>query len=148
MHGPENDNGCEFAGQAIQVLAAVAAVAIEYLPTSQSVQLLFPLILYLPDEQAAHGPPSGPENPALQMQLVNAEDALGDPLFSGQSKHALLVLAPTDVEYVFTPQSMQVLDAVAFSECLPATQSMHVALPSKSLYFPLAHAVHTPSFVP
>ena len=148
MHGPEDDNGCEFAGQTTQVLAAVAAVAIEYFPGSQSVQLLFPLILYFPAAQAAHGPPTGPEKPALQIQLVNAGAPLRDPESSGQGKHSLLVLAPTDVEYVFTRQSMQVLDAVAFSECLPATQSMHGALPSKSLYFPLAHAVHTPSFVP
>jgi hypothetical protein len=98
MHGPEDDNGCEFAGQTTQVLAAVAAVAIEYFPGSQSVQLLFPLSLYLPDEQAKHGPPAGPEKPALQIQLVNAEDPLGDPVFSGQSKHALLSPALTDVE--------------------------------------------------
>jgi hypothetical protein len=146
MHGPEDDNGCEFAGQATQVLDVVAAVAIEYLPGSQSVQLLFPLILYLPDAQAKHGPPSGPKNPALQMQLVNAEDALGDPLFSGQSKHALLSPAPSNVEYVLTLQFTQVLDAVTFSECVPATQLMHVALSPYSLYFPLAHAVHTPPF--
>jgi hypothetical protein len=144
MHGPEDDNGCEFAGQTTQVLDVVAAVAIEYLPGSQSAQLLFPLILYLPDAQAKHGPPSGPENPALQTQLVNAEDALGDPLFSGQSKHALLSPALSNDEYVLTLQFTQVLDAVTFSEYVPATQLMHVALSPYSLYFPLAHAVHTP----
>ena len=124
------------------MLAAVAAVAIEYLPASQSVQLLFPLILYLPDEQAKHGPPSGPENPALQIQLVNAAAPLRDSVSFGQGKHLLLVLAPTDVEYVFSPQLTHAALLVAFVTALhvPARQSMH---PDPAVeYLPAAHTPH------
>jgi hypothetical protein len=36
-HGPEGDDGCEFAGQATH---ALAPVAVEYLPASQATQAL------------------------------------------------------------------------------------------------------------
>jgi len=127
LHGPDDDNGCESSGQATHVLAAVAAIAKEYLPVSHSVQFLLPVLLYFPASQATHGPPSGPRKPDLQMQLVNAGDPLGDSLFAGQGEHMLLILALTDVEYVFALQSMHILDAVAFSEYLPATQPMHAS---------------------
>jgi hypothetical protein len=39
-HGPEGDDGCEFAGQATHTLAVVAPVTVEYLPASQATQAL------------------------------------------------------------------------------------------------------------
>jgi hypothetical protein len=40
--------------------------------------------LYVPATHALHAPPSGPENPALQTQLVTAGEAVGDSEFAGQ----------------------------------------------------------------
>jgi len=40
--------------------------------------------LYAPYPQAWHAPPSGPEKPASQRQLVRAELAAGEKAFAGQ----------------------------------------------------------------
>jgi hypothetical protein len=51
----------------------------EYLPASQSVHALVPMVcLYLPKTHAVHDPPSGPENPALHLQLVITVDPATD----------------------------------------------------------------------
>jgi hypothetical protein len=63
----------ELAGHARHVVAFVAPVAVEYVPAAQSVHAALPIaVLYFPDTQAAHGPPSGPVNPALQPADTHA----------------------------------------------------------------------------
>jgi hypothetical protein len=61
----------EFDGQALHVELFAVPTAAEYVPTPQSVQVAAPVnVLYFPATHAVHGPPSGPENPALQVQAV------------------------------------------------------------------------------
>ena len=63
----------ELAGHARHVVAFVAPVAVEYVPVKQSVHAALPaLVLYFPATQAAHGPPSGPVDPALQPADTHA----------------------------------------------------------------------------
>ena len=58
----------EFDGQALHV---EDPTAVEYVPAAQTLQTAEPVdALYLPASHAVHVPPSGPENPALQVQLV------------------------------------------------------------------------------
>ena len=65
----------------------------------QSMHAALPLAaLYLPAAQAEHVAPSGPVKPGLQMQLLSDEDPGRDCEFTGQGKHVLIALAPTDVE--------------------------------------------------
>ena len=64
------------------------------------------------------------------MQLVKAALPAGEVELDGQVMHVELPEAPTAVEYVPSPQSVQ------------------VAVPVKVLYFPATHAVHGPSFGP
>jgi hypothetical protein len=66
-------------------------------------QVEFPLkSLYFPATHAAHGPPSGPVNPMVQMQLVGVATLGGEPpgawphVFDGQARHVVLPA----VEYV------------------------------------------------
>jgi hypothetical protein len=74
----------------------------------------------------AHGPPFGPVDPVLQVQLVKAALPAVELEFDGQALHVELVEAPTAAEYV------------------PAPQSVQVAVPVNVLYFPATHAVHGP----
>ena len=61
----------EFDGQALHVELAEDPIAVEYVPAAQSLQTAEPVdALYLPASHAVHVPPSGPENPALQVQFV------------------------------------------------------------------------------
>jgi hypothetical protein len=63
----------ELAGHARHVVAFVAPAAVEYVPAAQSVHAALPIaVLYFPGTQAAHGPPSGPVNPALQPTDTHA----------------------------------------------------------------------------
>ncbi len=78
-----------------------------------SVQAADPVgVLYFPATHAAHGPPSGPVDPVLQVQLVKAALPAGELEFDGQAMHVELAAAPTAVEYVPTPQSVQVFGQV------------------------------------
>ena len=43
--------------------------------------------LYVPASQAPHGPPSGPEEPALQVQAVATRLPKGELEFEGQVSH-------------------------------------------------------------
>ena len=99
------------AGQETHVVAFVAPVAVEYVPVPQSVHAALPLtILYLPATHAAHGPPSGPLNPARQATETHAftlEPPLGDVVPAGHAVHAL---APDTAEYV---PALQFAHAVA-----------------------------------
>jgi len=64
--------------------------------------------------------------PALHVQLLAAELALGELELAGHARHAVAFVAPVVVEYV------------------PAAQSVHVALPIAVLYFPGTQAVQGP----
>jgi hypothetical protein len=77
-----------------------------------------------------YGPPSGPVDPALQVQFAKASLPGGEFEFDGQRMHVEPVVAFTDVEYV------------------PATQFVHAADPAVNLYFPATHAAHGPPFGP
>jgi hypothetical protein len=113
----------EFDGQAMH---AEAPTAVEYVPVPQSVHAADPVdALYLPATHTVHGPPVGPENPVLQM-LQLALPA-GEEEFDGQAMHAE---APTAVEYVPSPQAVQLAD------------------PVDVLYLPATHAAHGPPFGP
>jgi hypothetical protein len=94
---------CEFAGQATHapaadapvaaenvpapqsrhVMATEAPVAAEYLPAPQSRHAAAPVtVLYFPAPHSVHVPPSVPEYPGLQTQIV---DAIGDCEFDIQA---------------------------------------------------------------
>jgi hypothetical protein len=118
-------------GQALHVEIPVAPTAVEYIPEAQSVHMEGPVdFLNFPATQAEHTPPSGPVDPALQVQLVTAELPAGELEFDIQALHVELAEAPTVVEYI------------------PAVQFEQVAFPVNTLYFPATHAVHGPAFGP
>ncbi len=117
----------EFDGQALHVeLPAYPPV---YLPSVQSEQGAFPVnSLYFPTAQTAHGPPSGPVHPALQVQFFKAPLPAGELHLSGQPMHDW---APTAVlEYVSAGQFMQLV------------------FPVTPLYLPPTHAAHGSPFGP
>ena len=77
-----------------------------------------------------HMPPSGPENPALHVQSVEASLAAGASEFAGHAEHVDADLAPFTAEKV------------------PGPQSLHPALPASALYFPATQLAHGPPFGP
>ena len=81
--------------------------------------------LYLPDTHTEHGLQLGPVNPRLQTQLVCAVDPTTDCDFAGHARQVITTVSTTVAEYVF------------------AQQSVHMAGPIVSLYFPATHTVHT-----
>ena len=83
-------------------------------------------VLYLPATHAVQLPPSGPVDPALQVQLVKAALPAGELEFDGQAVHVELPEAPAAVEYVPAPQSVQTADPVD-ALYLPATHAVHVS---------------------
>ena len=92
-----------------------------------SVQAADPVdVLYFPATHAAHGPPFGPVDPVLQVQFVKAALPAGELEFDGQALHVELAEAPAAVEYV------------------PAPQFVHRAAPVNALYVPATHAIHSP----
>jgi hypothetical protein len=104
-----------------------APVAEEYVPAPQSVHAADPVVtLYFPVTHAAHGSPSGPVDPTLQVQFTKAALPAGEFEFDGQTLHVELAEALTAVEYV------------------PATQSEQVADPVDSLYCPARQAEQVP----
>ena len=85
------------------------------------------VLLYLPASHASHGPPSGPDQPALQVQSAEAVLCAGEFEFAG---HAEQVDEPVVFEYV------------------PLSQTLQTAFPLTSLYLPASHAVQFPPFCP
>jgi H2-forming N5,N10-methylenetetrahydromethanopterin dehydrogenase-like enzyme len=115
----------EFGGQSMHVELAEAPTAVEYVPAAQSLQTADPVnALYCPASHGVQVSPSGPENPALQVQLVTTALPAGELEFGGQSLHVELAEAPKSVEYV------------------PVAQSVHAADPVNALYVPAMHAAH------
>ena len=91
----------ELAGHVKHVAVDVAPTLSEYVPTPQSLHVASPLSpLYFPATHRAHMLPSGPEEPALQVQAVNVVLPCGELEFSGQNKHELGKLAASSDEYV------------------------------------------------
>jgi hypothetical protein len=89
----------EFEGHVRQVDKALAPTAAEYVAVPQSVHVALPLVvLYLPATHPEHTPPSGPVNPALQVQAAMTELDTTEFEFVGHAKHTVDVLAPTVVE--------------------------------------------------
>ena len=85
-----------FEGHVKHTDAALALTVAEYVATPQSVHATLPvLVLYLPATQPEQTPPSGPENPALQMQAPTTELDTAEFVFAGQVKHTDAALAPT-----------------------------------------------------
>ena len=144
------------ATQSTQLLDAEAPVLARYLPVSQSVHVVLPFtVLYFPAAQGEHISPSGPVNPALQIQLLRVDDPLRDSVPTGHSKQYMLLLAPSVNEYVLMAQLVQALsvdapvstrnfpagqlkqfEAPDCVEYLPPTQSTQVLVPLVSAYLP------------
>ena len=72
----------------------------------QSEQVTDPVnALYSPATHAEQvPPPSGPVDPALQVQVLKSALPAGELEFDEQTLHVELAEAPTAVEYVPTPQ--------------------------------------------
>ena len=115
----------ELAGQAAHIVPNVAPAVGEYFPAAQSVQTALPVaILYLPATHREHTPPSGPVDPALQVQAVTAVLGLGELEFAGHATQVDSSVAPVVGKY------------------FPVAQSVHAAEPLAILYLPVTHAVH------
>jgi len=87
--------------------------------------------LYFPATHSAQVPPSGPDEPALQLQLVTAELPAGDVASVG---HAMHERADDSFEYLPAEQGMHVVDpGLELSEiCNDSVElSEIVAAPSK-----------------
>ena len=98
----------EFDGQALHVELAEDPIAVEYVPAAQSLQTAEPVdALYLPASHAVHVPPSGPENPALQVQCVKEALPAGELEFDGQAVQAA---DPVDALYFPAAHAVHVLD--------------------------------------
>ncbi len=121
----------EFAGHVKQFVTAEAPVEVEYLPAAQLVHPTLPLVsLYVPAPHGEHGPPSGPEYPALHVHAKDEELIAGELEFRGH-----------------TPQ-LDAAEAPTVLECVPDPQLVHSALPLAILYVPATHAEHVPPFGP
>ena len=60
----------------------------------------FTAVLLLVAKIAEHGPPSGPEYPSLQIQLVNVALPLAEWEFVGQAVHVASAISPVPFEYL------------------------------------------------
>ena len=101
-----------------------APTTVEYVPGSHALHSAGPVdSLYLPATHAVQLPPSGPEYPALQVQIVLPAGEL-EP--AKQPRHVDNPEALTTVEYV------------------PGSHALHSAGPVDSLYLPATHAVQLP----
>lgn len=92
-------------------------------------------LLYFPTAHNTHAPPLGPVAPTLHTHAPITLLPAPETAFAGQFRHAPVPVAPTVVEYVFTPQSTQLSFPVVFLY-LPDAHRIH------KLPFPLAPALH------
>ena len=99
----------------------------EYVPAAQSVHASLPVvILYFPEAHGEHTPPAGPVDPALHVQAVSAELALGEVEFDRHARQVAAVVAPAVVEYWATPQAMHAEVPIVILY-LPAVQAVQVS---------------------
>ena len=81
----------EFAGQDAQTASVVPPCVEPNFPSEQATQPEFPVPdLYVPPKHCVHVPPSGPLDPALQMQAATAVLPAGEPEFNGHSVQTVL----------------------------------------------------------
>ena len=119
----------EFTGHKRHVVGTVEPTFPEYMNRLQLVHSLPVDVLKVPATQAEQGPPSGPPNPALHVQLVDTLQPLHEaPELAGQAAHA--TSRPVVLEKV------------------PAVQGVHAALPVAVLKVPATHAEHGPPLGP
>jgi len=113
-----------------QVVMLVAAILAEYVPAIHEVHVCVPLeVLYVPAGHIAHVPPSGPVDPALQLQSVSSSLAGGEFDRNGHASHTFET-APIATEY------------------LPISQLVHTASPVSTLYLLATHEVQVPPLTP
>jgi hypothetical protein len=104
-----------FAGHRKHAAAAVAPMVVEYVPVRQSVHAALPVaILYFPAAHGAHTPPSGPVDPALQVQAAGAKLAIGELEFGGHATQVAAVVAAVVAEYVSAEQAVHAAEPLAF----------------------------------
>jgi hypothetical protein len=113
----------ELNGQ-LEHVDSTCATVVEYSFASQFVQLPMPgSVLYVPATHATHRTPfSAPEYPALHRQSVNCMLRISENVFAGHSRQSVGTVAAGKTRY------------------LPATQFMHSASSSESLYVPAGQA--------
>lgn len=130
----------EFVGQAVHTPAsAVAPVAVEYLPGTQFVHTADPVSgLYVPGTQNSHGPPFGPEDPALQVQSAAAVDRAGEFERAVQPTHAE---APRTSLYVPAGHSLKTVLPARPEYPTFAMQAVIEVLPAANVELPVGHAV-------
>jgi len=120
---------------AVQVQYVLPASAAEYVPAVQLVQAEAPVnAMYVP---AGHN----------KQVVADADVDPVCPYFPAEHRvpeHVEFTVAPTAVEYVPDPQSVQTVEAVP-SAYLPAPHEVHAADPGTGLHLPAAHAVHAPA---
>ena len=76
--------------QLMHASAVDAPTVVEYVPPGQSTHDADPgLAVYLPAPHVAHGPPSGPEYPAMHTQSLAASLPAGASDPDGQGVHGL-----------------------------------------------------------
>ena len=126
--------------QGRQLSTPLLPIVVEYLPAPQTVHTVaverenLPAAhsthdaepgrsLNVPAAHAKQGPPLGPVNPALQLQLLSEKLPAEDEEFGA---HTLHTLEP------------------AMGANLPTMHAMHTPCPNPSLNFPAAHASHAP----
>ena len=102
--------------------------------------------LYVPEEQATHGPPSGPVYPVLHRQFVMSPLHAGAAEFAGHtSQIALASGAYCPASHISHVSS---LSAATVGEYVPIEQFMQSALPFEVLYVPTGQALHWPLEAP
>ena len=90
-----------------------APVAAEYVPARQSVHSADPVdTLYFPAAHAVHVSPTGPVDPALQVQFVKAALPAGELEFDGQVIQFEIAEAPPAVQEATKPELTTLSSAV------------------------------------
>ena len=151
----------ELAGHERQVVLAVAATVVEYVPAphttqvaaavvenvpaTQLVQAREPVVdLKVPATQAVQTPPLGPVYPTLQVQEVIAGLEMGELEFVEQFKQVIRFDAPIVAEYVVIGHAKQTVAIVAPTtvEYVPAAQVVQATEPVVALKVPGIQATH------
>ena len=83
-------------------------------------------LLYSPAPQAVHGPPSGPDQPALQVQLLKAVLRSGELESAGQ---LLQLTAPDTLLYLPAPHAVHVSPSALVQPALHV-QLVDIELPA------------------
>jgi hypothetical protein len=88
---------------------------------------------------AVHGPPVGPVDPELQVQVVTEVLPEGEFDLEG---HARQLVCPVSIPYLPVSQTVHDIsvEPPAFSPYLPAGQFLHAACPSPA-YFPASQTL-------